>query len=76
MDISQIVKPEKSKGGVDCALCENKISAGERVLSVSVVVGASFMKALQKTVRREIHLNCAMSAHEIIGQKIDEAVAL
>ncbi len=76
MDFDKVLKAERSKGGHDCASCENKIAAGEKVIAAEVTVGASFLKALQKTVRREAHLNCAMSLYAILGRKIAQAEAL
>ena len=72
MDVEGIVRAEKSQR-TDCAICENRIPLGDRVLATEKHIGVGPFK---KTLRYEAHLSCMKVARDHISRKILDAEAL
>lgn len=69
---SDCLKSDLSEGE-DCVICEKKIPRGDKVVAVEVTIGSSFIKALQKKLRKECHVHCAENIHGVLGLRIAEA---
>lgn len=76
MEILEVMRAGVATEKAECILCERTISVGDRQIYVEVKVGASFMKALQKTIRKSSCVPCAKSIYGCLGARIEQAEAL
>lgn len=76
MDLEKILSADRSKGDTPCVICETKISKGEKVIAAEVKIGSSFITALQKTLRKEIHVQCAKSSLALLVRIVVAAEGL
>lgn len=73
----EVLKAGHATGKERCPICDDPVvPKGQRVVVVEVVVGASFIKALQKTVRHEAHLECALKVQVALVDAIHDAGGL
>jgi len=73
LDPETVLRPARGSGSESCVICQSLVARGEPSLALEVTIGSTFVKALQKTVRKEAHLACAKKVHETLGRKISEA---
>jgi hypothetical protein len=76
MEILEVMRAGRATENSDCILCERVISVGSPQIYVEVKVGASFMKALQKTIRKCACIPCAKSILGCLTARVEEAERL
>lgn len=70
---SDVLKAGRGSGAEDCVICNLKVKKDEPVVVVEITIGSTFIKALQKKLRKESHLACAELVHSVLGLRLVEA---
>ena len=63
------VSTARSQGG-DCAICDDPVEAGERVVCVSFSVS---LLVMTQTIEKELHAKCARNLAQALTAAADEA---
>jgi hypothetical protein len=73
MDISTLVKAQRSLFGSKCEICEKPVVTGDKILAAEKKIGIGI---IAKTLRYEAHVSCVTGALDVLAKKVVEAERL